>query len=487
MSLHRYFKISSKLPDPNGPLSKEIPAEAIKAANDSVEQATKTDGSGSGKPSRGKYASFTGVQQAQMAKYAIDNGNKAAIERYSKEFLVQIKESSLSTWKSKYYEEVKRLSKNRQFAESGEIVVASLPILKRGRPLLVGDTLDAQVQSYVRATRRTGGLVTTTMVLAAGEAIVRTHNKNLLGEEGDKASGGPIKLTRFWAKSLLNRMCFVKRKATTTAKMDPSCFAELREQYLFDIKVVVEMEKVPPELVFNWDHTGINIVPGSPWTMEEKGSKRVEVAGLNDKRQITAVFCASLAGEFLPVQLIYQGKTSACLPRYAFPDDWNITHTPNHWSNEDKMKEYIQKIILPYVSAKRENLKLQPTHTALAIYDEFKGQLTPAIFSLLEANNIIVVKVPANCTDRLQPMDLSVNKAVKDFLRKKFQIWYSQEVERLYRTTSPGNFSPVDLRMSILKPLGAEWLVSAYQYLQSNVSLARNGFRAAGITDILEL
>ena len=63
---------------------------------------------------------------------------------------------------------------------------------------------------------------------------------------------------------------------------------------------------MPPELVFNWDHTGIYIVP---WTMEKKGSKRIEVAELNDKRQITAVFCASLVGEFLPVQLIYQGKT----------------------------------------------------------------------------------------------------------------------------------------------------------------------------------
>ena len=53
------------------------------------------------------------------------------------------------------------------------------------------------------------------------------------------------------------------------------------------------------------------------WIIEPKGSKRVELAGLNDKRQITAVFCASLAGEFLPVQLIYQGKTTACLPNFC--------------------------------------------------------------------------------------------------------------------------------------------------------------------------
>ena len=45
MSVHRYLmKISSKLPDPNGPLSKEMPAEAIKAANDSIEEATRNIG-----------------------------------------------------------------------------------------------------------------------------------------------------------------------------------------------------------------------------------------------------------------------------------------------------------------------------------------------------------------------------------------------------------------------------------------------------------
>jgi len=44
---------------------------------------------------------------------------------------------------------------------------------------------DCTVQSYVRATRSTGGMVTTTVVLAVGKAIVRTHNKHLLDEEGD--------------------------------------------------------------------------------------------------------------------------------------------------------------------------------------------------------------------------------------------------------------------------------------------------------------
>ena len=47
-------------------------------------------------------------------------------------------------------------------------------------------------------------------------------------------------------------------------------FDEVKEQFLFDIKGVVQMKEIPPELIFNWDRTGISIVPGSSWTMEIK-------------------------------------------------------------------------------------------------------------------------------------------------------------------------------------------------------------------------
>ena len=68
------------------------------------------------------------------------------------------------------------------------------------------------------------------------------------------------------------------------------------------------MEEIPAELIFNWYQTGLNLVPSSNWTMELRGSKRVEVAGLTDKRQITAVLCGTLTGNFLPPQVVYQGN-----------------------------------------------------------------------------------------------------------------------------------------------------------------------------------
>ena len=118
-----------------------------------------------------------------------------------------------------------------------------------------------------------------------------------------------------------------------------------------------------------------------------------------------------MVGELLPLQVIYQEKTSACLPHYKFPEDWHETYTPNHWSNEEKMKEYLEKIIIPYINRKRKEMKVSANQPALAIFDVFKGQQTEDMAKLLEENNINVLSVPANYTDCLQPMDLSVNKA----------------------------------------------------------------------------
>ena len=88
-----------------------------------------------------------------------------------------------------------------------------------------------------------------------------------------------------------------------------------------------------------------------------------------------------------------------------------------------------QFTVLPYIQRKRTELNLQYYHPALVIYDEIIGQLTDAVHALLDSNHVYVVKVPPNCTGHLQPMDLAVNKSVKDFLRKQFQIWYSEQVE----------------------------------------------------------
>ena len=145
--------------------------------------------------------------------------------------------------------------------------------------------------------------------VAGAEGIIKSYDSNLL-----KENGGHIACSKSWAKSFLGCLGYVKRRASTKAKVTVADFDAYKAQFVFDIKAIVEMEEIPPDLIINWDHTKIHHVPVSNWTLAEEGSKRVEIAGADDKRQITAVFAGTKSGKFLPPQIIYAGKTKKRLP-----------------------------------------------------------------------------------------------------------------------------------------------------------------------------
>ena len=73
---------------------------------------------------------------------------------------------------------------------------------------------DDEVKCCIRAVRERGRVITTTITMAAATAIVRS-DRNLLSE-----NGGSISITPNWAKFLLCRLNFVKRKGSSTMHED---------------------------------------------------------------------------------------------------------------------------------------------------------------------------------------------------------------------------------------------------------------------------
>ena len=312
----RYFKKSaaSDLPDPHGPLSKELQPQTIRAVNEKI----KPDLEKTSRGERGPYLKLTPSQRALIGKRAAENGVTATIRRFSGKYEgCDLKETTVRRLKNDYLFE---LSKKRK--SENDTAVLELPAKKRGRPLLLGEVLDQKVKSYVIAMRSRGAVVNTSVVVGVASGVVASEGDRYLA-----GTGGHVEINKYWAKNFLHRMEFVKRRGTTKAKVEVEDFELLKEQYLRDIKSVIEMDEIPDELVINWDQTGIHYVPVSSWTMEKEGSKRIEIVGSDDKRQLTAVFGASLAGDFLPPQLVYKGKTSRCLPvGVKFPSDWDLTY-----------------------------------------------------------------------------------------------------------------------------------------------------------------
>ena len=155
-----------------------------------------------------------------------------------------LKESTVRGWKTVYLRELASKLK----AGDKDTAVERLPVKPKGRPLLLGPELDRQVQDHLISLHDAGGVVNTSIAIAAATGIVRRHDSNLLA-----VNGGHIILKKHWVQYLLQRMGYVKRKASSKAKITVENLASLKEQYLFDIRGVVDMEEIPHDLIINWD------------------------------------------------------------------------------------------------------------------------------------------------------------------------------------------------------------------------------------------
>lgn len=127
--------------------------------------------------------------------------------------------------------------------------------------------------------RKTHSAVNTEVVIAAAEGILMNQD-----------SKSKIKLSTPWAKYLLKRMSYVKRRATTSGKQSIEDFESLKEdfeslkkEFLLAVKNTVCMDEIPGDMIVNFNQTGIHYIPVMPWTMEKEGVKRVEIVTKDDK------------------------------------------------------------------------------------------------------------------------------------------------------------------------------------------------------------
>ena len=112
----------------------------------------------------------------------------------------------------------------------------------RGRPLMVGPIIDEKVRKFMVLLYKKGGHVSRS--IAATTAMV------LLSRTDDQSVKTVVVTT--WGKSLLQRIGF-RRRAATTSKVEipDSAKKEAGLQHHYHITSIVEKHKIPESLVIN--------------------------------------------------------------------------------------------------------------------------------------------------------------------------------------------------------------------------------------------
>ena len=197
--------------------------------------------------------------------------------------------------------------------------------------------------------RLRGAPVSSAVIRAVARGVTIANDRSLLLE-----NGGYIDLSTDWSRQVLYRFETLGRKMTsrsaTTAKIPiaPALLNETKLDFQRKIKSLQAWHEIAEDLIINFDQTALPYVCTGKRTYHTQGTSNVPLVGKGKKKQITGTLTIPMTGQFLPLQLIYQGSTDRCLPKgVEFPDDWDITYTANHWSNESKAIQHLQMVVFP--------------------------------------------------------------------------------------------------------------------------------------------
>ena len=109
-------------------------------------------------------------------------------------------------------------------------------------------------------------------------------------------------------------------------------------------------------------------------------------------------------------------------------------------------------------------------------------------YEILRDSNIHYVLL-LNMVQLFQPLDLTVNKHCKSYLKRLFSEWYSQQIKNQLSLGEKVEEIKIEFCLTTLKPLHGKWLVEYYNEITSEngSSVIINDWKAADIYDAIKV
>jgi hypothetical protein len=225
---------------------------------------------------------------------------------------------------------------------------------------------------------------------------------------------------------------------------------------------------------------------GKERTWEKKGSKDIKVTGMEDKRQVTCCVSSSSDGTLLPMQIIFTGKTKRCLPKthvakLCLADGFHMTMSSNHWSNLETCQQFVRHILVPYFQCIVKELQLPSNQKMIWLLDCWSVHKSEAFLTWMKKEHprICVLFIPANCTSKLQPADVILQRPLKCAFSRCFKQWSAACIQEQLE----GDVSRVqlDLRIGTLREELCTWLLQAWKEVGSRTDMIIKGWEKCGL------
>jgi len=115
-------------------------------------------------------------------------------------------------------------------------------------------------------------------------------------------------------------------------------------------------------------------------------------------------------------------------------------HAKRGYMTKFTFERIMDELSIPYVENKRRINGEPPDEPAVLIVDGHNSRYNSRMLRKLAEHHIDLFIIPAHSSHRMQPLDLTLNKLIKDHYRTKFPLCLSQVIsnlkERLETTTT---------------------------------------------------
>lgn len=274
-----------------------------------------------------------------------------------------------------------------------------------------------------------------------------------------------FKASECWVRKFLKRNNLVLRAGTSIAQSLPADLERKLSQFRQSIHYTRQNGDFAYSLIANMDETPIffDMVPSK--TVDRKGKKTIRVRTTkSEKRRVTAVLACTAAGNMLSPMIIFKGTTTRTIRGVSGYSKAVVTYQKNAWIDEQQMLKWIREVWVKYT-------KQLPS---LLILDSCSAHLTNTVQEAFKCANTTVLVIPGGCTPIVQPLDVSINKPVKQYLRAS---WEDFMLEQSSNADDKINPPP---KQSLV-----DWIICANEKLHDNPAIAKKAFLVTGISNAL--
>ena len=224
-------------------------------------------------------------------------------------------------------------------------------------------------------------------------------------------------------RRILRSHSIVIRAKTHQAQRHPKEMVDEAKHFVSRISPLLASPNRDQWYIINMDQTLVffSMVPNK--TLNIAGERSINVrTSTRSTMQLTCAVTVSAAGDILRPFIVFKGKRDGRIAReFGNPEksgflvDCSYMCQERAWMDEAVMLQWVKEVLEPW------SKDVPPGIVPYLLLDSYKCHLMSSVVHAIQDLGIEVEHISGGCTGLVQPLDVGVNKPLKNRIRRKWE------------------------------------------------------------------